>query len=278
MHHVLGCQRNKTEHLHPAGISPSPASTNFSMVQHLHGIYGGTTKSRQQIGHTLGIGSILQVRVLHRAMPPLLGRNRRNGLLLRHCTITRATIFDRLRSRSGLHIHLLDDTLQAAGHQAEYELDIPPPVRRTNGGCQQSDRYVSSVFDRRSPSPVALVATLGGVCLQHVLPLRPERHSIPHRLWSGPASNTEYNLDECRVPAVVQAVKEHEEFLANVRASSSKLRQSPNALMAAATRRYPLRHVTGHGSDYDTIPSITADNNTLQTPTSLLGHIGWRPQ
>lgn len=92
-----------------------PCQYQLQCVRHLHGLCGGTTKSRRQICHTLGSGSILEVSALNRAMPPLLGRNRRNGLLLRHCTTTRSTDFDRLRSRSGLHVHLLDDTLQVAG-------------------------------------------------------------------------------------------------------------------------------------------------------------------
>jgi hypothetical protein len=62
------------------------------------------------------------------AIPPLLGRNCGSGVLLRHCTTTRATGFDRLRLRFGLHVHILDDTLQATRHQAEYELDVPSPV------------------------------------------------------------------------------------------------------------------------------------------------------
>lgn len=119
--------------------------------------------------------------------------------------------------------------------QAEYELGIPPPVRRTNRGCQQSDQYVSSVFDRRSSSPVASVATLGGVRLQRVLPLRPERHSIPRHLWSGPASNPGIRSWRMSGPNRGPNCEGREEFLANVRA---RLEQA----QAVAKRTYDRGH------------------------------------
>lgn len=167
------------------------------------------------------------------ALPPLLGRNR-GCSVLRHCTTTRAPNLDRLRLGSGLYIHILDNALQATRRQAEYELGVPPPVRRTNRGGQQSNWYVSSVFDRRSPSPVASVATLGGVRLQHILPLCPQRHSVPCRPWSGSTSNPG-DIDECQVPTVAQAMKEREEFLVDVRA---RLEQA----QAIAKRAYDRGH------------------------------------
>jgi hypothetical protein len=61
------------------------------------------------------------------------------------------------------------------------------------------------------------VATVGGVRLQHIIPLCPQIHLVPRRLWSGFASNLGVRPRRMPCSWLVQALKEHEKFLADVR-------------------------------------------------------------
>jgi len=50
--YCLVCQRNKTEQLHPGGLlQPLPVPTAVWSVRCVHGLHGGTSQGRRQVGH-----------------------------------------------------------------------------------------------------------------------------------------------------------------------------------------------------------------------------------
>jgi hypothetical protein len=75
------------------------------------------------------------------------------------------------------------------------------------------------VFDRGSPSLVAPVATFW-VEFVYNTSFHSTLKDTPFRVIYGrdPPAIQEYDLGKCRVPAMIQTVKEREEFLENVRA------------------------------------------------------------
>ena len=64
---------------------------------------------------------------------------------------------------------------------------------------------------------MATVAPVGGVYLQHCLPVLAPRHPLSRGVWSGPPSIRSYEPGETWVAAVAKTLEEREEFLADIR-------------------------------------------------------------
>jgi hypothetical protein len=117
--------------------------------------------------------TLLQVRPLHPPRPPLLGRRSRQGLLRGDSSPTRNSA-----ARPSVHIRVLEGAPHPLRCQAPHDHRLPPPSRRPGQGHQQGDIHVPTLFHRGSTTPMAAVASLGGVHLQHRLPDIPKGYAI----------------------------------------------------------------------------------------------------
>lgn len=64
---------------------------------------------------------------------------------------------------------------------------------------------------------MAALAPMGGVHLQHHVPIVAAGHPVQGRLWSGSPSIRSYEPGDTRVTAVAKSMEERAEFLADVR-------------------------------------------------------------
>jgi len=74
-----------------------------------------------------------------------------------------------LQSGHGVHLYVLEGTVQAHGRQASYELSVPSLLGWPDLGCQQGHWNVLALLDRRPTASMVVLAAMFGVCLQHVL-------------------------------------------------------------------------------------------------------------
>lgn len=143
------CQRNKTEHLHPAGLLlplpvPSVVWSDVSM-DFIEGFPRVEGKS-------------VILTVVDRFSAPTSSRAHRirrsplRCLLHRHCTSPRHPDVDRVRPGLGVRLGVLESPLHSHRHQAAHVIGVSPPIRWSVGGHQQGDRNVPPLPRRRSPS------------------------------------------------------------------------------------------------------------------------------
>lgn len=193
VHACTICQRNKVEHLHPAGLlQPLPVPTrvwediSMDFEEGLPRVNGKsvilTVVDRQsKYAHFLPLGHpYTATSVAHVFFNEVV---RRSCLLQRGGSPPRHTALHRQRQRPRLHQRVLDGTVSPCRGQAHHELGVSPSEGRPIGGGQPGDRHVPALPDGRSPSLMDAMATVGGILLQHGVSIIPPHDAVSGGLW-----------------------------------------------------------------------------------------------
>jgi hypothetical protein len=175
------CQRNKTGHLHPAGLlQPLAVPTSVWRDIALDFIEGFP-----KVGSKSVIGEpIFEICPLHRPRPPILCDDGHQGIFRHHRQAPWRVGVHRQRSQPSVHQHAMEGIVPAHRHQALHKRCFPSPDGWSVRGRQQNYHGVPMLLGGRQAAFVAPLATVGRVLLQLLLPDSFQGDAVRSCVWS----------------------------------------------------------------------------------------------
>jgi hypothetical protein len=202
----------------PSGeTTAAPAHSIGHVDRHRHGLHQSFGPGGGQVGDPYRGGPFQQILPFHPAGSPLQCRVCGTSVLQRDYSPPWDASIHVVGQGFCVHFNILAGVDEAFRGQTTYDVRLPPTVRWPNRGCQQNHRHVPSMLHRGPAQAVAALAAMGGVHLQHGIPIIAPGHPLKGSVWKGPPSIRSYEPGETRVAAVAKTMADREELLANIR-------------------------------------------------------------